>query len=515
MSARFAYDEVPYDTEANAEAHPRSMATIGRLFGLSPAAPSTARILEIGCGDGEHLIAAASTMPGARFVGFDLAGEAIARGVAAAEASGVGNVELLHRDIADVRARGLRAAQGGLFDYVVAHGITSWVPEAVRGDTLAVMRAALAPGGLAFLSVNALPGWELRRALRAVMREASSGHEAPREKVDAALSAVAAIAEAEAQPGFAGVLARGAAEYLAHVRRATPPDAPFSRYVFHDLLAEYNDPFSVAELTTRARAAGLRLVAETPLSPDRARGAATSELDAAMERSGAPFLQVLLCRDDEQPSDRAAESVAAELFLWADLAVVPEGASYRTTTGALLQSRGEDWLGRAAAAAPRFVAVRDLADDAQSRERLARDLFAAACEGVVTLASEPASIAGPSTRPLVSRHVRARASGAVARGAESAVVTSALHRSFRVPWAELVVVRELDGTADLATLRARAIRAFSGAPRALVPFAVANASDASALEAAVAAHVDAVVDRFARHAFLLEERSDVEGSPAR
>ena len=40
-------------------------------------------------------------------------------------------------------------------------------------------------------------------------------------------------------------------EYRAHVVHATPPDAPFSHYVFHDLLAECNDPFSVTETEGR------------------------------------------------------------------------------------------------------------------------------------------------------------------------------------------------------------------------------------------------------------------------
>ena len=120
MTERFAYDAVPYDTEANPEAHPRSMATLARLLGRAAAPPSTARVLEIGCGDGEHLIAAASYLPRARFVGFDLAGDAVARGTAAARAAGIENVELLHRDVRDVAAAGL-GPTGGAFDSVVAH----------------------------------------------------------------------------------------------------------------------------------------------------------------------------------------------------------------------------------------------------------------------------------------------------------------------------------------------------------------------------------------------------------
>ncbi|MFO0740802.1 MAG: class I SAM-dependent methyltransferase [Labilithrix sp.] len=75
-----AYDEVPYDTEANVETHPVAMATLARLAGLTPAPAWHARVLEIGCGDGENLGAAAAYLPEARFVGFDLAERAISSG---------------------------------------------------------------------------------------------------------------------------------------------------------------------------------------------------------------------------------------------------------------------------------------------------------------------------------------------------------------------------------------------------------------------------------------------------
>ena len=66
----FAYDEVPYDTEANVDTHPVAMATIAALAGLSPAAAARARILEIGCGDGANLSAMAAYLPSAKLVGF-------------------------------------------------------------------------------------------------------------------------------------------------------------------------------------------------------------------------------------------------------------------------------------------------------------------------------------------------------------------------------------------------------------------------------------------------------------
>jgi SAM-dependent methyltransferase len=478
VTERFAYDEVPYDTEANTEAHPRSMATLARLFRAqhAPAPPSTARVLEIGCGDGEHMIAAASYLPQARFVGFDLAADAIARGVAAANAAGTTNVELLHRDIRDVRdvrAAGLCGEGGAPFDYVVAHGIYSWVPESVRTDVLEVMRSALGPAGIGFLSVNASPGWELRRALRILMHEASAAIVDPAEKVRAALALVDELAGArQAGEGFVAILGKAAEEYRAHVTQATPPDAPFSRYVFHDLLAHCNDPFSVSELDARLRAAGLRIVCETPLL--RARG----DLAASMAESGSPFLQVLVCRDDGQDGAAApAIDAIRTMHLWADLAPAP-GGTFRTTTGVALVASADSPLARAARAAPGFVAVSTLADDAEGLAKLEQDLFVAACDGALSLATEPPPVRRASESPCVVAYVRMRASEAIARGAHTAVLTSALHRSFRVPREELVVVRELDGKTNVAEIAARV------------------GTDVRSVEK--------VIERFARYGFLID-----------
>lgn len=469
----FAYDEVPYGTEANSEAHPRSMGTLARLFGIDAPIASTARVLEIGCGDGEHLVTAASYLPEARFVGFDLSSAAIARGTEAAAASDVANVGLLHRDLTVVAKTPL-----GTFDYVLAHGVYSWVPAALRPDVLRVMRDALAPNGVAFLSVNALPGWELRRTLRAIMREASAHLDDPAAKVAAALAAIDALAsapESSRAGSFANVIASAAREYRQHVEQEKPPDAPFSRYVFHDLLAECNDPFSIDALVEHAARAGLRVMCDTPAART------VDELREGMRESGAPFLQVLLVRDDTTPLTAPDAAAIARMHLWADLA--PAGAAnlFKTTTGAVLRAEPGSAIARAAASAPGFVAVEALAAAEADRAALAQDLLSALRDGSLLIAAEPMALVDARSRaaslPPVSSHVRTKAALAVDRGAASEVVTSALHRSFRVPRAELEVIRLLDGTLTEAAL-------------------VARVGDAT--------RVATVLDRLSRHGFFVE-----------
>lgn len=412
----FAYDEVPYDTEANSEAHPVAMATLARLAGLQPAVAANARVLEIGCGDGGNLAAAAAYLPEARFVGFDLAAGAIASGRALAPA----NVELFVGDIVEVASDEASRPRLGEFDYVIAHGICSWVPGPVREALLRLMRSCLAPAGIGFVSFNAMPGWRYRASLRELMRDGTRTLGEAGERVRAALGIVEEIARGgKGAPGYLGELAEHAAGYLEHVRAATPPDAPFSYYVFHDLLAETNDAFSCPEMESLLGSAGLRSVCETPL--------------VTRPRDEMPFLQWLIQRDDAPiaASPMSAER-AADLFLWCDFAPAGVGGAgaWRTTTGAVVRPPPGSGLERAAALAPGFARVKDLDPD----PRFAEQLLEGFREGVFVLRSEPPPL--PSEVPA---HVRSRAARALAAGKASEVLTSALHRSYRVAAADLTL----------------------------------------------------------------------------
>ena len=155
-----AYDEVAYPTRAFGQTHPDRLASHAMLFGLPYAPVETCRVLDIGAGDGSNLIPMAVAHPRARFVGFDLSQEAVKRGAAMISALGLTNIEMTVGDI-------LSADFGvGAFDYVIAHGVYSWVPEPVRDGLLASIRRHLAPHGVAFVSYNAMPGGRIRQALR-------------------------------------------------------------------------------------------------------------------------------------------------------------------------------------------------------------------------------------------------------------------------------------------------------------------------------------------------------------
>src|SRR5262249_54013764 len=107
------------------QSHPGRLATIARLFGMTPAAVENCRVLELGCGDGGNVIPMAYTLRGSEFVGVDLGARGIEKGRELAAALSLSNVRLECRDIFD-------SGDLGKFDYIVAHGVYSWVPSEVQ-----------------------------------------------------------------------------------------------------------------------------------------------------------------------------------------------------------------------------------------------------------------------------------------------------------------------------------------------------------------------------------------------
>ena len=158
---RADYDEAPYGSLVHPASAPDHLAAVAHLFGIDPPPIATARILEIGCASGANLLPFAAAHPHAAVVGIDLSGVQIAAGRRAAKVMGLRNVTLMQGDIAELDAEAL-----GQFDFVICHGVYSWVPEHVREAVLAAIRATLAPDGVAYVSYNVYPGWKSKEVLR-------------------------------------------------------------------------------------------------------------------------------------------------------------------------------------------------------------------------------------------------------------------------------------------------------------------------------------------------------------
>ena len=157
------YDVIYYPGHSFPETHPDRLATMASYYGLESAPIDRCRVLELGCGVGGNLIPIACLYPESEFIGVDLSAHAIERGQANVAALGLTNIALHNRNIMEM------ASDGRPFDYIIAHGVYSWVPPAVREKMLALYGECLAPNGVAYVSYNAHPGSHLRDMVRDMM----------------------------------------------------------------------------------------------------------------------------------------------------------------------------------------------------------------------------------------------------------------------------------------------------------------------------------------------------------
>lgn len=240
----FAYDSYPF-----AQTHPVHLATRGQHHGLNPADPRQCRYLEIGCANGRNLIDMAYGLPESEFVGIDLAENTIAEGRAVIERVGLNNVQLIAGDLMDY------PLDAKPFDYIVSHGLYSWIPHQVREHLWVMFQKLLAPNGLAYLSYNVYPGCYLRRTLREMMLFHVHQYEKPQDKVDQASAFLRFLDTALASQNGIGLDVRREIDELLHHRRDSS--------IFHDDLAPINEPMYFHQVVSAANQHQLQFVSES------------------------------------------------------------------------------------------------------------------------------------------------------------------------------------------------------------------------------------------------------------
>lgn len=244
-----SYDELPYTSYPYARSHPDRLATIARLFGMRPAEVERARVLELGCASGGNLVPIAQELPDAELVGIDLSARQVHDGQAAIAELGLRNVRLVHGDLSTVDE------SWGRFDYVVCHGVFSWVPRSVQDRILEICAANLAPQGVAYISYNTYPGWHLRESVRHMMRWHVAQFEGSKRRTEQAAALVEFLAQSVAdQNDPYALLLRRELDILAR----TGDD-----YLFHEHLEEHNTPCYFHELVERLEKVGLQYLAES------------------------------------------------------------------------------------------------------------------------------------------------------------------------------------------------------------------------------------------------------------
>ena len=144
-----------YPAMSHPSADPAVNAESARAAGLDAVDPAGARILEIGCAGGHHILSLASRWPGAECTGVDLSGKAVSRARNLARRAGLSNVKFCECTL-------LKFEPEGEFDYIIAHGFFSWVPDEVKIHLLDFIGKRLSKNGIAVVSFNVAAGWKAR-----------------------------------------------------------------------------------------------------------------------------------------------------------------------------------------------------------------------------------------------------------------------------------------------------------------------------------------------------------------
>jgi SAM-dependent methyltransferase/methyltransferase-like protein len=476
-----SYDALPYPSFPFAITHPDRLHVLAALAGLDPPGVERARVLELGCAAGGNLIPIAADLPGTRCVGVDASRRQIDEGRALVASLGLTNCELLQGDIAAL------GPELGEFDYVVCHGVYSWVPRPVQDAILGLCGRALSPGGVAYVSYNTYPGWRMRMMIRDMMRYHARQFDDPKVAVAQARRLLDYLAKnVSADRGAYTILLN---QELGVLRKQS--DA----YLYHEHLEAQNEPLYFHQFVERAEAAGLAFLGEATLGETRStlfpeladdvgRGSAAA-VQAEQYRDfvlNRLFRTSLLCRRD-RPTSAAPTPDAVTRFLIASRAEkrdaasppvegepeappgTPPGPEYVTLAGKLVRVHlplVEALFDALSARWPRAATFDELVGDVQARAgeeagdpatlraRVAEQVLALFADDHLELRPRQLSVAAEvSARPRASRLARALAQ---AQAASGVVVTNQRHEPHELDRYERELVRAADGERDLGAL---------------------------------------------------------------
>jgi methyltransferase-like protein/trans-aconitate methyltransferase len=383
--AHISYDQVPYPSLSYAQSSPDRLATLATLLGLDPAPVDHCRVLELGCASGGNLIPLAYKWPESGFVGIDASQRQIADGQATVATLELKNVTLKSMDILDI------TPDLGEFDYIIAHGVYSWVPPATRDQIFCICKQNLAPNGVAYVSYNTYPGWHMMDIIRDAMLYHTRELTDPEMRTAQSRAMLDFLAESvPAEKRAYGSFLKEYANFLRGELRGASSRG--DAFLLHDELEGINDPVYFHQFAERAAEQGLQYLVEADFanvfpdnfSPDVKQALQKMAQDIIEMEQYMDFLrnrtfrQTLLCHNDitvqrtlvpERVSSLCVASRARPVADHPDINTVsveqfrsPDGATLSTdhpVSKASLLYLAEIW--------PRAVSFEDLLSAAYSR----------------------------------------------------------------------------------------------------------------------------------------------------
>ena len=460
-----------YPNRAHEATHCDRLGVRARLFGVAAAPAEKCRVLELGCAGGANLVGMALDLPDSEFVGFDVSPEEIATGHALVDAVGVKNVKLSVKDVMDI------SRIDGEFDFIVAHGLYSWVSADAQAKILDVFGELLAPNGVAYVSYNTLPGFYTRAKARDLMRYHTADITDPKKKVAQSLAALKWLSDSIGEVSTYG---KDMAAELVLLRNTN------EGYIFHEHLVEHVSASWFHELAAAAKTRGLQFLAEseqTTTPPEALPPAAREVIAKIDDRVRAEqyvdfivdrrFRATLLCRAERKITPQIHVVVVERGFVTAACAIegdamdlsekavtltAPQGAKAQLAQPHLklalgiLTSRSPEPMSLVAlvdatrarvALSPRAAS---LGDPPGLSSEIAGALLRLSMFGFVKLRGfAPKVTSTPSERPVARRLARVQAK-------DDTIATNVWHDPVALSPTERALVPLLDGTRDKAAL---------------------------------------------------------------
>ncbi|MGL5839712.1 MAG: methyltransferase regulatory domain-containing protein [Sphingorhabdus sp.] len=469
------YDLLPYQSKPFAQSQPARLGAIAKLFALDAAPMENARVLELGCASGGNIIPHAMRYPNAKFVGVDLARTQVAAGRARIAQLGLSNIEILCQSFTEI------GDELGTFDYIICHGVYSWVPPAVQDAIFRIVRARLSPVGVACISYNVLPGWRMMQPLRDAFLLQIPDEVDSLARVAKARELLQFLATSSPDKGPYGEMIRQWAERLAGL----PDD-----YIAHEFLEETNLPSTVREFTGAAGRHGLGYLGECEISSmildnygsevaEQVRTRSANDLVESEQYldllSGRTFRQSILVANERMVDVNRAlspERIEALYFLPpAGLKVEQDGKSFVVidSVGRMLTSESKtvaDGVNRMISRFPGSSTLDEAAEglDETGRLQLQDALYRMLIAGILQVLAEPVTVSAEiGERPVALKLARADA----ADGQE--LTTNQRHETVGIDPAARILLPLLDGSKNhselVAILKAAALNGELGFQR--------------------------------------------------
>ena len=290
------------------------------------------RFCDLGCGFGMTALTLAAANPQAEIHGIDFMAEHIDVAQKLATDAGLGNVQFSRMAFADALEQPFEP-----FDYIVAHGVYSWVSAEVRAEVVAFIRRHLKPGGLVYVSYNAMPGCADILALQKLISHlGASGNGAGSERV---MQAFGQLEQLRVLGARALVGRPGLDDRLQSIAGEDP------RYLAHEYLHSVWEPRYFADVAAEMLCADVTFIGSATLFANEPRFLMNTEQQAFVAAGADPIERQMLqdymldtsFRRDvwaRQPSQLSADEALRRLaqmpFM---LQVAPDAVQYVVQVG--------------------------------------------------------------------------------------------------------------------------------------------------------------------------------------